>query len=291
MAIEEAKNPCIAVELRALRVTAARNHPGSMDAPLTRAFAEALWRELATGRVATAFAKSKAEFLPSGLTCGGQYVLSLFRPGTLDIVQGIARSPRTVARESAPRPAPSPPYQTPPAALPVAPVGASPMPPSLPGQSARGDTMPSDRLPQERSQSVLGTLERLRKAQAEQQAPAARSGSSPQSSAPIGVMNLTAAERARIADRIGECWAMDAGAPNIQSIVVELRVQPDAGGVVRQVLPNDSVPDDPRARMVYEAARRALLDPRCSPLPLPRERLEALRSTVFRFNPRELGLR
>jgi hypothetical protein len=43
--------------------------------------------------------------------------------------------------------------------------------------------------------------------------------------------------------------------------------------------------------MVYEAARRALLDPRCNPLPLPRERLAALRDAVFRFNPRDLGLR
>ena len=42
---------------------------------------------------------------------------------------------------------------------------------------------------------------------------------------------------------------------------------------------------------VYEAARRALLNPQCNPLPLPKDRLEALRNTVFRFNPRDLGLR
>ena len=63
------------------------------------------------------------------------------------------------------------------------------------------------------------------------------------------------------------------------------------GGVVRNVRPNGSPPTDPRARMVYEAARRALLEPRCNPLPLPANRLAALRDTVFRFNPRDLGLR
>ena len=42
---------------------------------------------------------------------------------------------------------------------------------------------------------------------------------------------------------------------------------------------------------VLEAARRALLNPQCNPLPLPKDRLEALRNTVFRFNPRDLGLR
>nr|WP_314070874.1 hypothetical protein [uncultured Roseococcus sp.] len=63
--------------------------------------------------------------------------------------------------------------------------------------------MASDRLPQERSQSVLETQERLLKAQAEQQAPTNRSNSSPQSSTPIGIINLTAAERAGVADGIG----------------------------------------------------------------------------------------
>ena len=73
--------------------------------------------------------------------------------------------------------------------------------------------------------------------------------------------------------------------------IVELKVEVDAGGVVRNVRANGSPPAEPRARSVYEAARRALLDPKCNPLPLPRERLAALRDTVFRFNPRDLGLR
>ncbi len=65
----------------------------------------------------------------------------------------------------------------------------------------------------------------------------------------------------------------------IQNIIVEFRVEVDAGGTVRNVCPNGSLPAEPRARAVYEAARRALLDPRCNPLPLPRERLAALRGT------------
>lgn len=139
-------------------------------------------------------------------------------------------------------------------------------------------------------------MERLRQQQQQQTPPTARANPAPGApqqggGAPQGTANLTAAERAGLADKIGECWAVDAGAPNIQSIIVELRVVTDAGGTVRQVLPNGGVPTEPRARMVFEAARRALLDPRCNPLPLPRERLDALRDTVFRFNPRELGLR
>ena len=37
--------------------------------------------------------------------------------------------------------------------------------------------------------------------------------------------------------------------------------------------------------------RAALLDARCATLRLPRDRLEAIRETEFRFNPRDLGLR
>jgi hypothetical protein len=178
--------------------------------------------------------------------------------------------------------------------LPPPPVPPPPEPSQAPGT---GQTPPVQR-PQERSQSVLNTLERLRQQQQpQQQPPTARANPRPASApdrtggTPNGVANLTAAERAGLADKIGECWAVDAGAPNISTIVVELRVQVDTGGVVRQVQPNGAVPTDPRARMVFEAARRALLDPRCNPLPLSRDRLEALRNTIFRFNPRELGLR
>jgi hypothetical protein len=168
-------------------------------------------------------------------------------------------------------------------------------PPPEPSQQAGTGQTPPVRNPAERSQSVLNTLERLRAAQ-QNQAPAARPNPAPGApaqggGAPQGTANLTASERSGLADKIGECWSVDAGAPNIQSIIVELRVEVDAGGVVRVVRPNGAPPSDPRARMVYEAARRALLDPRCNPLPLPRERLAALRDAVFRFNPRDLGLR
>jgi hypothetical protein len=193
-----------------------------------------------------------------------------------------------------PTPAPPPPQPQRQAALPLPPP-PTPPPPEPARTPGTGQTPPVQR-PEERSQSVLNTLERLRQQQQQQTPPTARPTPPPGApreggGAPTGTAQLTAAERAGLADRIGECWAVDAGAPNLRDIVVELRVDVDAQGVVRVVRPNGSLPSDPRARMVYEAARRALLDPRCNPLPLPPQRLAALRDTVFRFNPRELGLR
>ncbi|MCX8133262.1 MAG: hypothetical protein N3D18_04760 [Roseococcus sp.] len=150
--------------------------------------------------------------------------------------------------------------------------------------------------PEERSQSVLNTLERLRQQQQQQQPPTARPNPAPAApapggGAPAGAGQLTAAERAGIAERIGECWAVDAGAPNLRDIVVEFRIEADAQGVVRRVMPVGAPPADPRARMVFEAARRALLDARCNPLPIPRGGVAALNAATYRFNPREIGLR
>jgi outer membrane biosynthesis protein TonB len=204
-----------------------------------------------------------------------------------------APAPPQVTPEPTPLPPrpPTPPRPEPPLPLPPTPVPPPPEPGRTPGT---GQTPPPPR-PQERSTSVQNTLERLRQEQ-QREPPRARptppAGAPRQGGgAPQGAAELTAAEKSGLADKIGECWKVDAGALNVREIVVELRIDVDAGGVVRNVRPNGSVPTDQRARMVYEAARRALLDPACNPLPLPRERLAALRDTVFRFNPREFGLR
>lgn len=199
--------------------------------------------------------------------------------------------PPQVAENKPPQPQ-TPPPPTPAPQRPTPPSNA-PAPPEPSREAGTGRT-PTPQRPQERSQSVLNTLERLRGAQ-QQEAPRARAnpGGAPTrgGGVPQGTDQLTGAERTGLADRIGECWAVDAGAPNLSSVIVELRVEVDAGGTVRVVRPNGAIPADPRARMVYEAARRALLDPRCNPLPLPPARLSALRDAVFRFNPRDLGLR
>jgi hypothetical protein len=138
---------------------------------------------------------------------------------------------------------------------------------------------------------VLNTLERLR-AQQQQEAPRTRPASPPPQEArgggaPQGAGQLTAGERAAVGERIGDCWSVDAGMLGLQQIQVTLVAVVDQRGVIRDVRPGPGgVPGDPRARSVYEAARRALLNPACSPLPVPPERLAASNSFEFRFTPR-----
>jgi hypothetical protein len=205
--------------------------------------------------------------------------------------------PRPPQPQAQPQPRPEPPRPAPPRPEPPRPTPPTPVPPPpTPSQQAGTGQTPPVQRPQERSRSVLNTLENLRSAQRQTEAPRARP--SPQSGAPqqgggtpTGTASLSSGEKAGLAEKISECWSVDGGGVGVREVIVELRVVVDAGGVVRNVTSNGAVPSDPRARSVYEAARRALLDPRCNPLPLPRERLAALRDTVFRFNPRDLGLR
>ncbi|TPG51508.1 hypothetical protein EAH89_19870, partial [Roseomonas nepalensis] len=191
-------------------------------------------------------------------------------------------APQQVASAAAPAPA-----------RPNAVANQAPVPPAREsnGRPGTGQTPPVAN-PAEGSTSVQSTLERLRAQQAAAAAarprPAAAAAPAPGGGAPAGTATLTAGEVRGVADKISECWSVDAGAPGLESIVVELRVEADASGVVRVVRPAGSVPSEPRARAVFEAARRALMDPKCSPLPFPRDKLAAINTATFRFNPRGL---
>ncbi|MFZ4407079.1 MAG: hypothetical protein ACOYOH_07050 [Paracraurococcus sp.] len=199
--------------------------------------------------------------------------------------------------QAEPKPKPEPPTPAPARHDPPLPIPPPPVPPPpTPAKEAGTGQTPPVQKPQPDSRSVLNTLERLQQTAKQTEPPRAKpspQAGSPQQGggAPTGTAALNAGEKAGLADKISECWSVDGGGMGIRDVVVELRVDVDAGGTVRNVRANGSPPSDPRARSVYEAARRALLDPKCNPLPLPKERLAALRETVFRFNPRDLGLR
>jgi hypothetical protein len=84
---------------------------------------------------------------------------------------------------------------------------------------------------------------------------------------------LTSAERDAITDDMRECWTIDSGAEGVQNMQVLLTVTTDATGTVRlaQVASADQgrVAADPVFRAFAERAVRAVLDYRCSALPLP----------------------
>lgn len=147
------------------------------------------------------------------------------------------------------------------------------------------------------SQTVLNTLDKLRSMNMQQKPPTARynplqggapdAGGNPNNS--NATASLTAAERGAIGDKVRACWTIDSGAEGVQSLQVLLTVTTDATGTARlaQVARADQgrVNADPVLRAFAERAVRAVLDYRCSALPLPPALEGSAHTFTFRFSP------
>ena len=135
---------------------------------------------------------------------------------------------------------------------------------------------------------MSNTLERLRSLQAQNQPPTARANPLQGSSggSPTGTLTdrLSATQRSAISEPVRECWTKDDGAPNLDKMQAMLVVTIDGEGVARRVeiAPEDAGRmSDPRFRAFAE---RAVLNPRCSNLPVPHALISGVRTTFkFRF--------
>ena len=210
-----------------------------------------------------------------------------------------------------PEPAPAPVVRPPPAppappaaevpakaeaALPMPPPPVPP-PPAPPSATAQPNVTKN---PAANSSSVENTLQKLRQQVAQSQPAKARpnpqasgqpkgAGSSSSASASHDdTAALNAAQAGAIADRVRECWSIDAGALNIEKQHVLLTVTTDASGIAREAI---IAPDDlgrmidPRFRAFAERAIRAVRDARCANLPLPGNMLGKVNHLTFRFRP------
>ncbi len=147
------------------------------------------------------------------------------------------------------------------------------------------------------SQALENTLEKLRAMQRQTQAPRARAnpaqGGAPKAGGqPNGddTSKLSADQIRAIGATVQRCWTYDAGAKDVNRMVVLLTVRTDDGGVARQAIVAD--PDrgrlsDPVFRAFAERAVRAVLSAQCANLPLPRTMLGQSQTLTFRFRPGE----
>ncbi len=172
--------------------------------------------------------------------------------------------------------------------LPVPPL------PAPPPQSATSQPNPTKNVAPE-SDALEATLEKLRALQKQTTPPKARAN--PQAGgAPKGggaregtdTSALTADQRASIGDHVRECWTYDPGAKDASQLQVHLQVVTDAEGVARvaRVAGSDvGRMSDPEFRAFAERAIRAVLDPHCANLPLPKDMVGQSRTLDFRFSP------
>lgn len=101
---------------------------------------------------------------------------------------------------------------------------------------------------------------------------------------------LTSNELDAIRQHIEPCWNLPAGARDAGSMVVEIRATLNPDGQVRTaVIVNDArARSDGFYRSMAESALRAMLNPRCQPLPLPLDKYSEWRDMVIFFDPQEM---
>ena len=109
--------------------------------------------------------------------------------------------------------------------------------------------------------------------------------------APALAPTLTSSEMDGVRQQIERCWSFVGGGKEVQNIVVEIRVQMNPDATVREarILDTGRGQSDPIFRSVAESARRAILNPECSPLRLPRDKYDLWKSFTFIFSPRDFG--
>ena len=109
---------------------------------------------------------------------------------------------------------------------------------------------------------------------------------------PASDMNqqLTLSELDAIRSQIAQCWNMPVGARDAQNLVVDLHVDMNPDGTVRNavIVDQSRMYSDPFYRAAAESALRAMLNPKCSPLRLPVDKFETWKTFTISFNPKDM---
>ena len=142
--------------------------------------------------------------------------------------------------------------------------------------------------------SLLKNLTRQQIAEVEDTPPerpraAATAPPSSQPRAPLG-NQLTASEKDMIIQQIERCWVVPAGARDARDLDIEIKAVVNPDGTVRQaaIVDTGRYAADPFFRAAADSAKRAVLNPQCSPLRVPPDKYEAWHNLDLFFNPKDL---
>ena len=104
----------------------------------------------------------------------------------------------------------------------------------------------------------------------------------------IGELSIT--ELDLIRRQLQACWNVPAGAKDGKDLNVDIKVEINPDATVRSaVIIKTSKPiSDPHMRALADSARRAVQNPKCSPLKLPLDRYDQWKSVTIGFNPKNM---
>jgi hypothetical protein len=122
-------------------------------------------------------------------------------------------------------------------------------------------------------------------------APAAGSSASATASSSYDAsLPVTMSEIDMVRRQIEQCWNLPAGARDAQGMQVSIVVDMNADGTPRGAAIEDQgrMAANPSYRVAAESALRAVLNPRCHPFKLPRDKYERWKRMTLVFDPSEM---
>lgn len=101
---------------------------------------------------------------------------------------------------------------------------------------------------------------------------------------------LTANQIDQIRNTVRKCWHFPAGLKDAETLVVDIKMELDRNGYVKkaEVVDKNRMKRDSGYRIAAENAQRAVLDPSCNPLPLPKEKYKDWKDLELSFNPKDM---
>lgn len=101
---------------------------------------------------------------------------------------------------------------------------------------------------------------------------------------------LTATDIDAVRRTISRCWLVPNGARGAKNLTVEIDMVVARDGTVTNasIVDKGRYQTDPVFRSAADSAKRAVLDPKCNPLPLPAEKFDEWKNLTMNFNPRDM---
>lgn len=98
---------------------------------------------------------------------------------------------------------------------------------------------------------------------------------------------LTATQIDLVRETIRPCWHFPAGLKDADTLVVDIKMELNQDGYVTSAKISDTsrLQKDTNFKTAAESALRAVLDPACNPLPLPKEKYNEWKDLELSFNP------
>lgn len=104
--------------------------------------------------------------------------------------------------------------------------------------------------------------------------------------------SITEIERLKqmIRQQIQPCWSPPVGAAGAEDLAITIFIRVDQRGFVSEarVLNAEAMSRNTFVQAAADAARRAVLNPRCQPFRLPQKRYDLWKEIRFNFDPREM---